>query len=138
MLTRLSAWLGAGRYDRMLAAGEFPFPGTVLELHARRLVSINEREAVARSLRRSLAEARNPLPQWAARTWIHRTNVAAAADVIDTVTLRLHSPRPVTTRGMARLRLLLSDGTGPLYVHGGGDLTIRLESVLAALEGSFR
>ena len=59
--------------------------------------------------------------------------MVAAADLIDTVTLRLHSPRPVDARGMARLRLLLSDGTGPLYVAGRGDLIGSLRAALAAL-----
>ncbi len=60
-------------------------------------------------------------------------NIAAAEDRIDEVTLRLHSPRPVTARGVARLRLLLSDGTGPMYRYGRGDLEGRLGAALAAL-----
>lgn len=47
--------------------------------------------------------------------------------------LRLHSPRPVTARGMARLRLLLADGGGPLYRFGRGDLEGRLMAAFAAL-----
>jgi hypothetical protein len=53
--------------------------------------------------------------------------------VIDAVTLRLHSPRPVAARGMARLRQLMSDGTGPMYRYGRGDLEGRLGAALAAL-----
>ena len=49
------------------------------------------------------------------------------------MTLRLQSPRPVSARGMARLRLLLSDGVGPLYQFGRGDLAGRLGAALAAL-----
>ena len=64
---------------------------------------------------------------------IHRANVASAEAVMDVVTLRLHSPRPVTARGMARLRLVLSDGAGPFYEHGRGDLHGRLGAALAAL-----
>jgi hypothetical protein len=47
--------------------------------------------------------------------------------------LLLHSPRPVRARGVARLRLLLSDGTGPLYRSGRGSLAAELRGVLAAL-----
>jgi hypothetical protein len=132
-LTRLKAWLLTDGYDRMLAVGVIAAPDSALDVHARRLTTIAEREAVARSLRRSLREARKPLSSWTARSWIHRPNVVAAAELIDTVTLRLHSPRPVDTRGMARLRLLLSDGTGPLSVSGRGDLVGRLHAALAAL-----
>ncbi len=60
-------------------------------------------------------------------------NITAAEDRIDQVTLRLHSPRPVTVRGMARLRLLLADGAGPMYRYGRGDLEGRLGAALAAL-----
>jgi len=39
----------------------------------------------------------------------------------------------VRARGMARLRMLLSDGTGPLYRAGRGSLAAELRGVLAAL-----
>jgi len=40
---------------------------------------------------------------------------------------------PVRARGMARLRILLSDGRGPLYRTGRGTLGAALRGVLAAL-----
>jgi hypothetical protein len=132
-LTRLRARLLASRYDRMLAVGVVGPRYSALEAHARRLVTVAEREVVARSFMECLREARQPLTAWTARSWTHRPNVLAAADLIDKATLRLHSPRPVDPRGMARLRLLLGDGTGPLYVLGGGDLSGRLQAALAAL-----
>ena len=49
------------------------------------------------------------------------------------ITLRLHSPRHVSATGMARLRLLLSDGCGPMYEWGRGDLGDRLRAAAAAL-----
>ena len=45
---------------------------------------------------------------------MHRANIASAQALIDEVTRRLHAPHPVSTRGMARLGQLLSDGAGPL------------------------
>ena len=133
LIVRLVAWLLASRYDRRLAVGATADPGSPLAHHAHRLGTIAEREAIARSLRRSLAEARRAPSPWAARSWVHRPNLRAAADVIDTVTLRLHSPRPVGVMGMARLRVLLTDGTGPFFVAGRGDLDGRLRAALAAL-----
>ncbi|CAN5219817.1 hypothetical protein BH09ACT8_BH09ACT8_23990 [soil metagenome] len=59
--------------------------------------------------------------------------IVAAEDVVDEVTLRLHAPLPVRARGMARLRLLLSDGAGPLYHSGRGSVAAGLRGVLAAL-----
>ena len=67
------------------------------------------------------------------RVPMHRANIASAEALIDEVTLRLHAPHPVSARGMARLRQLLSDGTGPLYRYGRGDLAGRLGAALAAL-----
>jgi hypothetical protein len=60
-------------------------------------------------------------------------NIVAAQDRIDEITLRLHSPRPVAPRGVARLRVLLADGVGPMYRYGRGDLEGRLGAALAAL-----
>ena len=40
-------------------------------------------------------------------------------DVVDDITLRLHSPRPVRARGVARLRILLSDGPAVLSAQKG-------------------
>lgn len=37
------------------------------------------------------------------------------------------------TAGVARLRLLLADGAGPMYRYGRGDLEGRLGAALAAL-----
>jgi hypothetical protein len=64
---------------------------------------------------------------------VHPDNVLAAEDLIDAITLRLHSPRPISARGVARLRVVLSDGCGPMYRYGRGDLSGRLGAALAAL-----
>jgi hypothetical protein len=67
------------------------------------------------------------------RVPVHEDNITEAEDLIDAITLRLHSPRPVSARGMARLRQVLSDGRGPLYQFGRGDLKGRLGAALAEL-----
>lgn len=133
LVTRLKSRLLAARYDRQLAQGAIAPLYSALEAHACRLITVDEREIVARSLRESLTDARTLPSPWHARSWTHRPNILAAADLIDAITLRLHSPRPVTACGMARLRLLLSDGMGPLYVSGHGNLANQLRAALAAL-----
>jgi hypothetical protein len=130
---RLAARLQAGRLDRLLAVG-VPAPvGSALAAHEARLTSMAEREAIARSLRATVVDARGRGFVLSSRIPPHAPNITAAEDVIDAVTLRLHSPRPVSARGMARLRQILSDGTGPLYRYGSGDLRGRLGAALAAL-----
>ena len=70
---------------------------------------------------------------FSSRIPLHSRNISAAEELIDAITLRLHSPKPVSARGMARLRRVLSDGTGPFYWYGKGDLAGRLGAALAAL-----
>jgi hypothetical protein len=130
---RLVALLKANQFDRMLAVGA-PVPaGSALAVHAARLTSVDEREAVARSLRRVLDDARTRTALVSPQIELNVPNINAARDRIDAITLRLHSPRPVTSRGVARLRLLLADGAGPMYRYGRGDLEGRLGAALAAL-----
>jgi hypothetical protein len=133
LAARLIARLRAGRYDRMLAVGVPAPQGSALAVHQARLTSAAEREAVARSLRQSVHDAREGGPLLSSRVQPNAANIADAEEVIDAVTLRLRSPRPVSARGMARLRALLSDGCGPLYRFGRGDLKGRLGAALAEL-----
>lgn len=126
---RLAAKLFAGRLDRDLDAGAEVGAGSALAVHAARLTSIREREELARALRNA-TKAAAVLP---VRAPLKRDRIAAEHQLIDDITLRLHAPRPVRARGMARLRILLSDGTGPLYRSNQGSLAAALRGVLAAL-----
>ena len=113
LTSRLAARLRAGRLDRLVAVGAPAAAGSVLAAHE-----------APQSLHGILLSSRPPL---------HTPNINGAEDLIDTITLRLHSPRPVSARGMARLRQILADGAGPLYRFGRGDLNGRLGAALAAL-----
>ena len=130
---RVIARVFAGKFDRMLAVGVPAPEGSALAVHAARLTSVDEREAIARSLRRSVDDAAQSRCADVVADALNVPNITAAEDRIDQVTLRLHSPRPVTPRGVARLRLLLADGAGPMYRYGRGDLEGRLGAALAAL-----
>ncbi len=129
---RLTVLVSTRRLDEALAFGGRAAPGTALGVHAQRLTSDRERHALAQTLRKSIREAHEGRPCRSAGVPIHRVGVAAAEEVINAITLRLHGPRPVGAMGMARLRRLLADGAGPMYV-GRGDLDGRLRGVLAAL-----
>jgi len=129
----VTARLRAARFDRALAVGVPAPAGSALAVHAARLTAVAERHAVARALRRAVRDAKDTRATQSGRVPMHRANIASAEALIDEVRLRLHMPHPVSARGMARLRQLLSDGTGPLYRYGRGDLAGRLGAVLAAL-----
>lgn len=131
--TKVMARLLAAKLDRMLAVGVPVVEGSPLAVHATRLTSVDERETVAHTLRRALEDARNRNAPASSRVELNIPNITAAGDRIDQVTLRLHSPRPVAARGMARLRILIADGTGPMYRYGRGDLEGRLGAAVAAL-----
>ena len=130
---RMTARLRAARFDRALAVGVPAPAGSALAAHAARLTSVAERHTVARALRRAVRDAKDTRSTQSGRVPMHRANIASAEALIDEVRLRLHMPDPVSARGMARLRQLLTDGTGALYRYGSGDLAGRLGAVLAAL-----
>ena len=131
--SRVMARLLAAKFDRLLAVGVAAPAGSALAVHAARLTSVQEREALARSLRRTVNDARNREARLLSRVPLNIPNITAAKSRIDEVTLRLHSPRPVSARGVARLRLVMADGAGPMYRYGRGDLEGRLGAALAAL-----
>jgi hypothetical protein len=133
LAARVTARLKAYKFDRQLAVGVPAPAGSALAVHQARVTSVSEREAIAHSLRQAVRDARSGGTPRSSRIPVHCTNIAAAQDLIDTITLRLHSPRPVSARGMARLRVVLSDGCGPLYEFGKGDLSGRLGAALAEL-----
>ena len=130
---RLTASVFAGRFDDTLAFGGTAASGTALGVHADRLRSECERRSVARVLRHAVREAHGGRPLRASTVPFHRVNIVAAETVIDAIALRMYAPAPVSAMGMARLRRLLADGSGPMYAGGPGDLEGRLRAVLAVL-----
>jgi hypothetical protein len=132
LIARVIARLRADKFDHQLAVGVPAPAGSALAVHQARLTSTAEREAIARSLRLAAHDA-DTAPVFSSRIPVHHRNIAAARELIDRITLRLHSPQPVRARGMARLRRVLSDGSGPLYRYGKGDLDGRLGAALAEL-----
>jgi hypothetical protein len=125
----------AHRLDCKLVAGDPPEPGSPLALHISRLTSMHERKQLARVLERLIGDSHRvtPHPTWSASVPLARARIMAAESRVEAVVVRLSAPRPVSAHGVARLRLLLSNGLGPVYRHGRGDLAAELDSVLAAL-----
>jgi hypothetical protein len=113
---RLRTRLHARSLDRSLAAGHPPEERAERALRASQLTAPGTRRTLARSLRGAVAEAERaslrvlsptiaPDP---APTWGWRQGLLGLAE-------RLEQPRPVNPCGVARAKLLLSDGAGPLY-----------------------
>lgn len=130
--TRARARLGAHKLDREIVSGVAPMPGSPLEVHVARLTSVREREGIARAFRQ-VVNSVDTNSRALLRVPMLSHQISECRDVIDDITMRLHSPRPVCPEGMARLRILLSDGTGPLYCDGGASLAAELRGALADL-----
>ncbi len=79
--TRLRARLFfAGRLDRDVEDGIAPMPGSPLAVHVARLTSVDEREALARSLRHALGDMRSDHEPFSPRIrYIPTASRAAAA-----------------------------------------------------------
>ncbi|MCW2650347.1 MAG: hypothetical protein QOE41_4705 [Mycobacterium sp.] len=130
---RVSATFFSARLDHQVESGAVAPAGSTLAVHAARLTSTRERERLARALRRIASDARNPNPGIRVGVAPHGAAILAVEDLVDEVTLLLRRHGPVRARGIARLRMLLSEGNGPLYRSGRGSLAAAMRGVIAAL-----
>lgn len=140
ILHRVNAWdrirarLQAPALDRALARGADPESGVALSLHACRLIAPETRRQLAHSLRTAAALSETPIRRgvpvraYGLHVFLARRHVCALAD-------RLEQPDPVDLRGVALVRVLLTDGGGPLHHNRGADrLIAAAREALAALE----
>jgi hypothetical protein len=111
---RLTARLWAGALDASLVAGTSPESSAPLALHAEHLCTPSQRRLLARSLRRIVAVSEAPAIGRRAVP-LNRVAVQHARNELESLADHLASEGPVEVQGIARLRALLSDGTGPLY-----------------------
>jgi hypothetical protein len=128
---RLLAHLRAPRLDRQLADGVAPWHSPTHAARALQLTGARTRRALARSLERLVEQAEEPPPP--ARSAVIepcRPQVREARPIMLTMAFRLRAGTPVDARGVARLKLLLTDGLGPCYAPSRPDaLLVELQSV---------
>jgi hypothetical protein len=111
---RLATRLLGHDLDRRLAAGECCDRGGRLAERARFLTGARSREHLASSLREIVSVAEDP-PRRDGIVPLARAEVSASAYELRLLASRLQAPAPVDPRGVAEVRLLLTDGSGPLY-----------------------
>jgi hypothetical protein len=129
-----TAHLRASRLDRRLGAGEPPESDTLLAIRAQWLVRPAACRELARTLLRLLALAAVP-PRANEMVPVSRRHVRAAAPELRGLVNRLMADGPVSVCGVARLRALLADGSGPVHhARCPDDLADRLRDVRAALD----
>jgi hypothetical protein len=131
LTARMIAIVMADRFDKQLATGAMPKPGSAMAAHAQRVGSPSERLQLADSLC-AIANGPRTIAQ-IHRVPVHPAGVESALDLIDEIVGCLLLPTSVGVAGVARLRMLLGDAAGPFYSHGSGDLRSELRAVLAAM-----
>jgi hypothetical protein len=125
-----------GAFTRDLAAGADPLVRPELAPRAAQLISGRERTTMARSLRRTLRDAHASRLTLGGPALIRRGAVRHSEDVITAVIKRLEGPHPVSPRGMAQIRRLITNAdNSPLYNNAApGVLRRAMSGVLCALE----
>jgi len=114
---RLRVLLHRYGIDRELSDGGEPEGEPELQLRSRQLTCGAERHRLAGCLRKLIEEVEavhKPQPLSPVLP-VQREAVLIWRDSIIAIAGRLDRPMPVAAAGMARLRLLLTDGAGPLF-----------------------
>jgi hypothetical protein len=123
LTARLAARLRGDALDRALIEGADPAATEQLAARAARLTSTSMRREVARGLDRLALDEREAPKRWQVRPF--RVAAAANAPELHALAARLREPGPLYVRGIAMLSRLLTEGTGPAYTDGRGDLLAR-------------
>lgn len=130
VLSRVRSFVRGCALDRALAAGVTPESSVVLAVHAQRIVRPRACRTLAATLRRLVAGG---VPGRSVP--VSRVRVQGEAARLEAVAARLELNGPIGARGVAALRVLLSEAAGPLYRTGTGtDLDRQLARILADLE----
>jgi hypothetical protein len=115
---RLAARWRTRTLERELARGAAPESAAALALRAHELIGPSARAMLARRVRGVLRDARRPPRVGSTKIQPQRREIVAAARELEQLAVRLLAPEPVSARGVAQVRLLLSDGCGPLFARG--------------------
>jgi hypothetical protein len=133
---RLMARYRAALLDSQLANGVEPESDISLALRAELIVRPSETHRLARALKWVVMTCESS-PRVPVRAPIQRQAVRLARGELLTLADRLLQAGPLGVQGVARARVLLRDGTGPLYAAGTRrDLGAEVRAATAAL-GSF-
>jgi hypothetical protein len=129
---RVLARIRATSLDRCLAAGENPATDRLLEARAHLIVARHGRLRLAHDWERLLVRARQPVVPRSPQLPVQAVTILAAEHHIRELVASIRRPVRVDPRGIALARLLLTDGTGPLYSpRRSADLVPALQAATA-------
>jgi hypothetical protein len=128
--------LRAGGLDRRLAAGEPASASALLRERARQLLERRQRARLAAGWRRVLEDARSASrPRFSSAIPVRRDAVLIAEPAILALEARLREDATVDPIAIARMRVMLTDGSSPVYRSLEPDeLRCRLLELLGELE----
>jgi hypothetical protein len=113
---RLRVLISRFRLDRELADGQPATGSEERALRAAQLVEPAVRRKVARSLRRTIADAQRPRsPGFSSTVPTRHDAVNSCQEAMLGLAERLERPEPMSASAVAGVLVLLRDGTGPLY-----------------------
>ena len=132
---RLWARLHASELDRQLCRGVAPETGVRLALRAEVLVRPQVRNDLARRIEGVLSVADQPGRAATSSASVCRERVRAAQRELRLLRARLLATGPVSPQGVALVKTLLTDGTGPLYQQTcQGDLASMVREAVATMD----
>jgi hypothetical protein len=125
----------ASKLDRELAAGVASWASPRHAARSLQLTGARQRRSLAGTIERLAVEARRPPLVGNAATLLirpARRAIIACEPQLNELSAILRSAVPVTAGGVASLKRLLTDGTGPLYAP---DAANDLSAVLGGIRG---
>ncbi len=123
----------ATRLDRELAGGADPGADPALELRARRLLTLASRWRLADGIETIVSRAADT-PSFSSRVPLRRAAILGARPEIESLIAELSADHDCSVRGIALVRLLLTDGDSPLYRRGpDGELLAAIREAHGAL-----
>jgi hypothetical protein len=134
---QLASHLRAAALEKELAKGVAPETTAQLALRAQALVRVSARRQLAQTIQRMVLESlsSSPTRRASAAIPVRRDNVRDATAELQELIEHLVAPAPLPARGVAQVRMLLRDGSGPLYSAASPHaLRARVRQALEALE----
>ena len=135
LLLRLRTRWQRDGLDEKLAYGADPTASAELALRASQLRSMKGRDEIATRIERVLTEVSDRWPPTVTQAVpVHWSAVRDNARDIYAVTRRLRDDEPIDVRGAAMASRLITDGSGPLYRDGNGDVAHAVRAARLALD----
>ena len=136
-MLRVRVLWARGRLDGMLARGADPGPSPELALRAAQLTARRHRAALADSLEDVVHTAEGRRSTRSARPPLASREVRAARAALLGIAFQLRQDAEVHPAGVVLAQRLITDGSGPLYIHAQHDgLWHAARDAAAALAGT--